>query len=84
MRAAIIDGQRVVSTTELCERLGTTVSSAFVKSLNIVSPLAETSTGVYWRDEHVPIIAMALAKHFANRAIDLQLVVNDYRVAVWR
>lgn len=83
MKSLKIDGAFVVSTTELGERLGVHLSSSRIKSLARVSPMVETSTGVYWREEHIPIIAMALANHFSQRAIDLQLVQNLDAVTTW-
>ena len=61
MKTAIFDGVRVVSTTELCERIGLRVSSNDLKDLDVCMPIAETSTGIYWSEEQIPLLALGLA-----------------------
>jgi hypothetical protein len=70
---AMFDGVPVVSTTELCSRLGLKISSTDLKALAVAQPFAETSTGIYWREDDVFLIAMELSASLARRAGTLEL-----------
>lgn len=63
MKTIAVDGVPAVTTTELCSRLGFVVPSTMLKQLSDIQPLAETSTGIYWRESDVDKIAVALAAH---------------------
>lgn len=57
--ALVFGGERAISTTELGRRLGWNIPSTVIK--RFVQPMAETSTGVYWREKDLALIAMSLA-----------------------
>lgn len=70
-KTGLIDGIRVVSTTELCARLGLPVTSTSIVKSKIGKPFCETSNGVYWREDDVPQIAINLAIGLMQIAAEL-------------
>lgn len=67
-KTGLIDGVRVISTTELCVRLGLTISSTKIVELQIGKPFATASTGVYWKEEDLPFLATGIASHLLKVA----------------
>lgn len=55
----------LISTTELCRRLGAPFSSQFLMSLELM-PMQVTNTGVFWDQNDYEEICQALAKFFEN------------------
>lgn len=66
-----IDGHAALSTTELNKRIGVHVPTPILKAAGAV-PILETSNGIYWREDDLPVIATQLSVFFITRARDLQ------------
>lgn len=56
----------VLSTAQVCRKLGFNVSVAFLKRCGL-SPLSELANGVFWRSSDMPIIRQAIAHHILNQ-----------------
>lgn len=57
---AEIDGVAVLTTTEVCSRLGLQITSTLLKKMGI-QPFAELSNGTYWEESLMPEIRKVLA-----------------------
>ena len=68
----LINNTKVVTTTEICRRLGLSMSGKRICELG-VPPYAETVQGVYWREQDVPVIALAIAKEMLAHVLDRTL-----------
>jgi len=71
-RTALINGIKVISTTEIQRRFGLQVNSNVIRDLGL-TPFYEGHPGVYWREDHLPMIACLLAQKLMNIAL-LELV----------
>jgi hypothetical protein len=49
-RTAFLDGIKVISTTELCNRLGFKIAAESLKAFGSAQPYAELQLGTYWRE----------------------------------
>lgn len=56
---------RLISTTELCRRLGVTLPSSFFMSLDVM-PVQVGPAGIYWDEDDYLSICETLAAYFQN------------------
>lgn len=56
---------KLISTTELCRRLGVNLQSAFLMSLDLM-PVQVGHTGIYWDEDDYLLICETLAAYFQN------------------
>ena len=61
-----IQKEPVLSTAQVCRRLGFNVSVGYLKRCGL-SPLYELATGVFWRSSDMPIIRQAIAHHILSQ-----------------
>lgn len=63
-RAAVADTRPPITTGQLCERLGFTVTAGFIESLGITpAPAPAKKTGTWWHMRDFTPICLALARH---------------------
>lgn len=72
-KTLIIDDVRVVNMAELCRRIGIQASSSMLKELGVAKPFLETNCGIYWREDDVFPLAVALSKSIREHAGRLEL-----------
>ena len=56
-----VNGVTVISTTELCKRLGFNISASKITEMTHVKPFIQRNSGVYWRDSDFKIICTRMA-----------------------
>lgn len=71
-RTLAIDDIRVITTTELSQRLGMQVSAKFLKKIGAPKPHVVTTTGIYWLEDDAPIIASYIAGYLNYQSIKMQ------------
>jgi len=67
-RTAFLDGIKVISTTELCNRLGMKLSAESIKSFGAAQPYAEMNVGTFWREEDLPLICTSISERVLSVA----------------
>lgn len=75
-KTLILDDVRVVNMAELCRRIGIQASSSMLKELGVAKPFLETNCGIYWREDDVFPLAVALSKSIREHAglVELQRI----------
>jgi hypothetical protein len=61
----VIDGKKVLSTTDLGGHYGLTFSASFLEKISKAKPV-KVNQGVYWYLNDLPLIASDLVKYFAH------------------
>lgn len=66
--AGTISGKAVLSTGELSQRLGVTVTAAFIKKIGFLPAAERLAAATYWYETDFDGICSALANHFGDLA----------------